>query len=33
VACGSLVDRELRRQGDRMRLEEALGWDTDLINR
>jgi len=25
--------RELRRQCDRMRLEEALGWDTDLINR
>jgi hypothetical protein len=24
--------RELRRQCDRMRLEEALGWDADLIN-
>jgi hypothetical protein len=23
----------LRRQCDRMRLEEALGWDADLINR
>ena len=27
----SLVDRELRRQCDRMKLEEALGLDTDLI--
>ena len=25
--------RELRRQCDRMRLEEALGWDADLIDR
>ena len=25
--------RELRRQCDRIRLEEALGWDADLINR
>jgi HK97 family phage prohead protease len=28
----SLLDRELRRECDRMRLEAALGWDTDLIN-
>jgi hypothetical protein len=25
--------RQLGRQCDRMRLEESLGWDTDLINR
>ncbi len=25
--------RELRRQCDRLKLEEALGWDTDLIQR
>lgn len=25
--------RELRRQCDRMTIEEALGWDADLIDR
>lgn len=30
---GKRQQRELRRQCDRMRLEEALGWDTDLIKR
>jgi HK97 family phage prohead protease len=29
----SLVDRELRRQCDRMRLEAALGFDAELIDR
>jgi hypothetical protein len=29
----SLMDRELRRQCDRMRLEAALGFDSELIDK
>jgi hypothetical protein len=33
ISSALLLSRELRRQCDRIRLEEALGWDTDLIER